>query len=196
MPQRTAQLSRETNETKIVVELYIDGCGDYEIDTGVGFFDHMLTHIAKHGRFDLTVNAQGDLQVDAHHTVEDVGIVMGQALKEAVGDKGGMVRFGSATVPMDEARVTAAIDFGGRGHLEYGLKLPTAKVDGFDTELVREFFRALAHNAAMSLHLTQQAGINTHHIIESAFKSFARALDEATRIDERISGVPSTKGQL
>ncbi len=196
MSQRTAQLSRETNETKIVVELNIDGCGDYEIDTGVGFFDHMLTHIAKHGRFDLTVKAQGDLQVDAHHTVEDVGIVMGQALKEAVGDKGGMVRFGSATVPMDEARVTAAIDFGGRGHLEYGLKLPTAKVDGFDTELVREFFRALAENAGMSLHLTQQAGINTHHIIESAFKSFARALDEATRIDERISGVPSTKGQL
>ncbi len=196
MPQRTAQLSRETNETKIVVELNIDGCGDYEIDTGVGFFDHMLTHIAKHGRFDLTVKAQGDLQVDAHHTVEDVGIVMGQALKEAVGDKGGMVRFGSATVPMDEARVTAAIDFGGRGHLEYGLKLPTAKLDGFDTELVREFFLALAHNAGMSLHLTQQAGINTHHIIESAFKSFARALDEATRIDERISGVPSTNGQL
>ncbi len=196
MPQRTAQLSRETNETKIVVELNIDGCGDYEIDTGVGFFDHMLTHIAKHGRFDLTVKAQGDLQVDAHHTVEDVGIVMGQALKEAVGDKGGMVRFGSATVPMDEARVTAAIDFGGRGHLEYGLKLPTAKMDGFDTELVREFFLALAENAGMSLHLTQQAGINTHHIIESAFKSFARALDEATRIDERITGVPSTKGQL
>jgi len=196
MPQRTAQLSRETNETKIVVELNIDGGGDYEIDTGVGFFDHMLTHIAKHGRFDLTVRAQGDLQVDAHHTVEDVGIVMGQALKEAVGDKGGMVRFGAASAPMDEALVAVAIDFGGRGHLEYGLKLPAAKVGDFDTELVREFFLALAENAGMSLHLTQQAGINTHHIIESAFKSFARALDEATRIDERISGVPSTKGQL
>ena len=196
MPPRTAQLTRETTETKITVELNVDGSGEYEIDTGVGFFDHMLTHIAKHGRFDLTVKAKGDLEVDAHHTVEDVGIVLGQVLGEAVGDKAGMVRFGEASCPMDEALVAVTIDFGGRGHLEYGLKLPAARVEDFDTELVREFFLALAHNAGMSLHLTQQAGINTHHIIESAFKSFARALDEATSLDERVSGVPSTKGKL
>ena len=196
MPQRSAQLSRETAETKIAVELNIDGSGQYEIDTGVGFFDHMLTHIAKHGLFDLKVKAEGDLEVDAHHVVEDVGIVLGQVLKEAGGDKRGMVRFGFACCPMDEALVTAAIDFGGRGYLEFGLKLPTAKVGDFDTELVREFFLALAHNAGLSLHLTQQAGINTHHIIESAFKSFARALAQATQLDPRVSEVPSTKGQL
>ena len=178
------------------MELNIDGSGQYEIATGVGFFDHMLTHIARHGRFDLKVKAGGDLEVDAHHTVEDVGIVLGQALAEAVGDKCGMVRFGFAACPMDEALVAVAIDFGGRSHLEFGLKLPTAKVGDFDTELVREFFLALTYNAGMSLHLTQQAGINTHHIIESAFKSFARALDQATSLDERISDVPSTKGQL
>lgn len=196
MPQRTAQLARETAETKIAVELNIDGSGEYEIDTGVGFFDHMLTHIAKHGLFDLKVKAAGDLEVDAHHVVEDVGIVLGQVLKEAGGDKAGMVRFGFACCPMDEALVTAAVDFGGRGHLEFGLKLPTAKVGDFDTELVREFFLALAHNAGLSLHLIQEAGINTHHIIESAFKSFARALDQATQLDPRVSEVPSTKGQL
>ncbi len=196
MSLRTAQLSRETAETNIQVQINLDGSGEGEIDTGVGFFDHMLSQLAKHGRFDLNIEARGDLEVDAHHTVEDVGIILGQALKEAVGDKQGMVRFGAASCPMDEALVAAAIDFGGRGHLEYGLKLPVANVGDFDTELVREFFIAVAHNAGMSLHLTQQAGINTHHIIESAFKSFARALDEATRLDERISGVPSTKGQL
>jgi len=196
MSPRTAQLTRETTETKITVELNVDGSGEYEIDTGVGFFDHMLTHIAKHGRFDLKIVAKGDLEVDAHHMVEDVGIVLGQALGEAAGDKAGMVRFGEASCPMDEALVTAALDFCGRGHLEYGLKLPAARVGDFDTELVREFFLALAHNAGMSLHLTQRAGINTHHIIESAFKSFARALDQATSLDERVSSVPSTKGKL
>ncbi len=196
MPQRTAQITRETAETKISVELDLDGTGEYEIDTGVGFFDHMLTHIAKHGRFDLKVQAEGDLQVDAHHTVEDVGIVFCQALKQAAGDKRGMVRFGAASCPLDEALVVATIDFGGRGHLEYKIKPPAAWVDDFDTELVREFFLAVAHNAGMSLHLTQQSGVNTHHIIESAFKSFARALDEATSLDARVSDVPSTKGQL
>lgn len=196
MPQRTAQITRETAETNITVELNLDGSGEYEIATGVGFLDHMLTHIAKHGRFDLRVQAQGDLEVDAHHTVEDVGIVFGQALKEAVGDKRGMVRFGTAGSPMDEALVEVAIDFGGRGHLEYKVKPPAARVGEFDTELVREFFLAVAHNAGMSLHLTQQAGVNTHHIIESAFKSFARALDEATRLDERVTDVLSTKGTL
>ena len=196
MSDRKAQILRETAETRIAVALDIDGSGAYEIATGVGFFDHMLTHIAKHGKFDLTVKAEGDLEVDAHHTVEDVGIVLGQALGEAVGDKCGMVRFGLAACPMDEALVVAALDFGGRAYLAYNLSLPTVRVGEFDTELVREFFAALAANAGISLHLTQQAGVNTHHIIESTFKSFARALDQATQLDPRTKDIPSTKGQL
>ena len=156
----------------------------------------MLSHIAKHGLIDLSVKASGDLEVDAHHTVEDVGIVLGQALAEAVGDKTGLVRFGSGTCPLDEALVSAVIDFGGRAHLEYRLDLPTEKVGDFDSQLAREFFLAVASNAGMSLHLVQQSGENTHHILESAFKSFARALDEATRVDPRKTDVPSTKGTL
>ncbi len=166
----------------------------------------MLTHIAKHGYFDLKVRAEGDLEVDAHHTVEDVGIVLGQALREAVGDKRGMVRFGLAACPMDEALVVAALDFGARSYLAYNLKLPTARVGEFDlptarvgefdTELVREFFAALVANAGISLHLTQQAGINTHHIIESVFKSFGRALDQATQLDPRSTdAVPRAGAQ-
>ena len=196
MSERRVELLRETAETKMAVELVLDGTGQCEIATGVGFFDHMLTHIAKHGYFDLKIRAEGDLEVDAHHTVEDVGSVLGQALREAVCDKRGMVRFGLAACPMDEALVTAALDFGGRAHLAYGLNLPTARIGEFDTELVREFFQAFVANAGISLHLTQQAGVNTHHIIESAFKSFARALDEATQLDPRRTDVPSTKGQL
>ncbi len=196
MSNRTAKITRETAETNITTQLDLDGSGNYEIATGVGFFDHMLSHIARHGYFDLAIKADGDLEVDAHHTVEDVGIVLGQALQEAVGDKRGMVRFGLAACPMDEALVTAALDFAGRAHLSYQLNLPTARVGQFDTELVREFFAALTANAGLSLHLTQQAGINTHHIIESAFKSFARALDQATQLDPRSENVPSTKGQL
>jgi len=196
MSERGAEISRRTAETTIAVKLDIDGSGNYEITTGVGFFDHMLSHIARHGYLDLAIKADGDLEVDAHHTVEDVGIVLGQALKEAVGDKEGMVRFGLAACPMDEALVVAALDFGGRAHLSYQLNLPTTRVGEFDTELVREFFAALTANAGLSLHLTQQAGVNTHHIIESAFKSFARALDQATQLDPRSENVPSTKGQL
>ncbi len=196
MSERKAEIVRETAETTISLELTVDGRGDCEIATGVGFFDHMLTHIAKHGYFDLKVRAEGDLEVDAHHTVEDVGIVLGQALREAVGDKRGMVRFGLAACPMDEALVVAALDFGARSYLAYNLKLPTARVGEFDTELVREFFAALVANAGISLHLTQQAGINTHHIIESVFKSFGRALDQATQLDPRSTDVPSTKGKL
>jgi len=196
MSERGAEISRRTAETTIAVKLDIDGSGNYEITTGVGFFDHMLSHIARHGYLDLAIKADGDLEVDAHHTVEDVGIVLGQALKEAVGDKEGMVRFGLAACPMDEALVVAALDFGGRAHLSYQLNLPTARVGEFDTELVREFFAALTANAGISLHLTQEAGVNTHHIIESAFKSFARALDQATRLDPRSEDVPSTKGKL
>ena len=196
MSDRRATITRQTAETAITVELDVEGSGVCDISTGVGFFDHMLSHIARHGYFDLAVQADGDLEVDAHHTVEDVGIVLGQALKKAVGDKQGMVRFGLAACPMDEALVVAALDFGGRAHLSYQLNLPAARVGQFDSELVREFFAALTANAGISLHLTQQAGINTHHIIESTFKSFARALDQATQLDPRSEDVPSTKGQL
>jgi imidazoleglycerol-phosphate dehydratase len=193
---RTAEITRNTNETKISLSLNLDGTGEYELDTGVGFFDHMLSHVAKHGLFDLTVKCVGDLHTDAHHTVEDVGIVFGQALAQAVGDKKGLVRFGRGMCPLDEALVTAIIDFGGRSHLEWRLELPAAKVGEFDTELAREFFLAVAANAGMSLHLRQESGLNAHHILESAFKSFGRALDEATQVDPRKTGVPSTKGTL
>lgn len=193
---RTARIERKTAETDITLEINLDGQGEYEIATGIGFFDHMLTHVAKHGKFDLQVAAHGDLQVDQHHTVEDVGIVLGQALKQAVGDKAGMARFGETTAPMDEALVTAVIDFGGRPYLEYGLQVPTQKVGDFDTELTREFFLAVVNNAGLNLHLRQGAGDNSHHIVEAAFKAFARALDQATRLDPRVSGVPSTKGTL
>ncbi|NLO73405.1 MAG: imidazoleglycerol-phosphate dehydratase HisB [candidate division WS1 bacterium] len=193
---RTARIERKTAETDIALEINLDGQGEYEIATGIGFFDHMLTHVAKHGKFDLQVAAHGDLQVDQHHTVEDVGIVLGQALRQAVGDKAGMARFGEATAPMDEALVTAVIDFGGRPYLEYGLQVPTQKVGDFDTELTREFFLAVTNHAGLNLHLRQGAGDNSHHIIEAAFKAFARALDQATRLDPRVSGVPSTKGTL
>lgn len=193
---RTASIRRETGETCVSVELSLDGTGLAEIKTGIGFFDHMLSHIARHGMFDLKVNAQGDRHVDDHHVVEDVGIVMGQAFREAVGDKRGMLRFGAAMCPLDEALVIIALDFSGRPHISWGLSLPAERVGGFDTELAHEFFKAFAHNARIALHVIQQAGENTHHILESAFKSLARALHEATRLDERVKDVPSTKGTL
>lgn len=174
----------------------IDGDGASEIVTGVGFFDHMLTQIARHGLLHLAVSANGDLHIDDHHTVEDAGIALGQALARALGDKAGIVRYGHAFVPMDEALVLCALDFSGRGHLEYGLNLPAQKIGTFDTELVREFFRAIASNAGLTLHLVQMSGTNSHHIAEAAFKAFGRALDAATRRDERVSGVPSSKGTL
>jgi imidazoleglycerol-phosphate dehydratase len=178
------------------LELVLDGCGEYEVHTGVGFFDHMLTHIARHGLFDLMVKASGDVEVDFHHLVEDVGIVLGSAIAAAVGDKKGLVRYGWAACPMDEALVMVAIDVGGRPHCRCELDLPVEKIGEFDTQLVNEFFAAVAGNAAVALHVVQQSGSNAHHIVESAFKSFARALDEATRLDERVAGVPSTKGVL
>jgi len=193
---REASISRETKETSVTLRLAFDGSGESSIQTGVGFFDHMLTHIAKHGFLTLEVEATGDHEVDDHHLVEDVGIVLGQALNEAVGDKAGMVRFGSGMCPLDEALVVAVLDFSGRAHLEYNLSLPAERVGEFDTELAHEFFRALVSNARISLHLMQQAGENSHHILESAFKSFGRALDQATQLDPRLSGVPSTKGTL
>lgn len=194
---RQASIKRETKETQIELWLDLDGSGAFEIATGVGFFDHMLSHIAKHGLLDLKLRATGDLHVDDHHLVEDVGIVFGQALAQAVGDKKGISRFGDALCPLDEALVGVALDLSGRSHLEFGLQFPTPKVGTFDTELVLEFFRAMAANAAMTLHLFQQAGLNSHHIAESAFKSFGRALRQAVEPDPRQAGtVPSTKGTL
>ncbi len=197
MSDRQASVSRETKETQIKLKLDLDGTGSYEIATGVGFFDHMLTHIAKHGMLDLQVQATGDTEVDAHHLVEDVGIVLGQAIAQAVGDKRGLVRYGSALCPMDEALVGVALDLSGRSYLNFDLQLPAAKVGEFDTELALEFFRALAANAEMTLHIWQQCGGNTHHLLEAAFKAFGRALDQATRIDpRRADDLPSTKGAL
>ncbi len=193
---RQSQVERRTNETDVSIKLNLDGAGKYAIDTGVGFFDHMLTHIAKHGLFDLEIKATGDVEVDYHHLVEDVGIVLGQAFHEAVGDKAGMIRFGAGLCPMDEALVIAVLDFSGRGHLTSNLAPGAPRVGKFDTELAREFFAAFAQNARLTLHLIQQAGDNAHHILESAFKSLGRALDQATQIDGRRTDVPSTKGTL
>lgn len=193
---RTANINRETRETRICVKLNLDGCGSFEVNTGVGFFDHMLSHVAKHGMLDLSIEAEGDLQIDAHHTVEDVGIVFGQALATAAGDKRGIVRYGHGLAPLDEALVMVVLDFGGRVHLQWDVNLPTPKVGDFDAELAREFFLAVSHNAGMAIHVRQLSGINTHHILESTFKSFGLALDQATGIDPRKGDVPSTKGTL
>ncbi len=192
---RTAQVSRKTKETDISLQLTLEGQGKSEVRTGVGFFDHMLDLLARHSGIDLTVQAAGDLHVDDHHLVEDVGIVLGEALKQALGDKRGLVRYGSATVPMDEALILCALDLGGRPYLAYGLELPAKRVKQFDVELVEEFFRALA-NSGMNIHLRQLAGRNTHHLIEGAFKAFARALGQAVEVSARVKGVPSTKGTL
>ena len=194
---RQATIKRETKETQIELWLDLDGSGRFDINTGVGFFDHMLSHISRHGLIDVRIQATGDLHVDDHHLVEDVGIVFGQALAQAIGDKKGITRFGDAMCPLDEALACVALDLSGRVHLEYGLKFPTQKVGSFDTELVLEFFRAVSANSAMTLHLWQQAGLNSHHIAESAFKSFGRALRMAVERDPRQEGaVPSTKGTL
>ncbi len=196
-PRRAAERRRTTRETDIVLRLDLDGDGSPgEIATGVGFFDHMLTHVARHGLLRLSVQCKGDLDVDDHHTVEDVGIALGQALGEAVGDKAGMVRYGAATIPMDEALVLCALDFSGRGGLYADLSFPDHRIGAFATELVEEFFHAVARSAGLTLHLRQLAGRNAHHIAEAAFKAFGRALDAATRLDARIEGVPSTKGVL
>lgn len=194
--RRTAERRRTTNETDITLRLELDGDGSSEIATGVGFFDHMLTHVARHGLLRLSVRCTGDLHVDDHHTVEDVGIALGEALREALGDKRGIVRYGSAAIPMDESLVLCALDFSGRGGLWDDLVFPDTRIGTFATELVEEFFRAVAANAGMTLHFRQLAGRNAHHIAEAAFKAFGRALDQATRRDERVGGIPSTKGVL
>jgi imidazoleglycerol-phosphate dehydratase len=194
--RRTAERRRTTNETDITLRLDLDGDGSSEIATGVGFFDHMLTHVARHGLLRLSVRCTGDLDVDDHHTVEDVGITLGEALREAVGDKRGLVRYGAAAIPMDESLVLCALDFSGRGGLWSELVFPDTRIGTFATELVEEFFRAVAANAGITLHLQQFAGRNAHHIAEAAFKAFGRALDQAVRRDDRVGGVPSTKGAL
>ena len=193
---RSAMISRATRETDIVVTLDVDGAGSVIVATGVPFFDHMLDAFGRHGLFDLDVAATGDLEVDAHHTVEDVGIVLGQAIAQALGDRAGITRFGSAAVPMDEALVLAAVDISGRGQLHWAVELPIEIIGTFDTTLAREFLIALAANAGLTLHVRSLAGENSHHIIEAAFKAVARALKEAVAIDPRVVGVPSTKGSL
>jgi len=192
---RKADISRKTKETAISLRLNLDGKGACRAKTGVGFLDHMLDLLARHGGLDLTVTAKGDVHVDDHHLVEDVGIVLGQALKKALGKKEGIARYGWAVVPMDEALVMCAVDLGGRPHLAYGLELPAKRVKGFDTELIEEFVRAVVNAAGMNLHLRQLDGRNTHHIIEAAFKAFARALGQAVAPSGK-AGVPSTKGVL
>jgi imidazoleglycerol-phosphate dehydratase len=193
---RTATINRKTAETEISLTLSLDGAGASDVSTGVGFLDHMLTLFARHGLMDLSVRCQGDLHVDQHHTVEDVGICLGMAIEQAVGDKRGIVRYGSFTVPMDETLVMVALDLSGRPYLACNLDTRGRKIGDFDAELAPEFFRAVANSARMNLHVHQFYGENGHHIVEAAFKAFARALDAATRQDERVIGVPSTKEVL
>jgi imidazoleglycerol-phosphate dehydratase len=192
---REARIERETRETKISVELGLDG-GDVTASTGVGFFDHMLELLGRHGRLALAVKAEGDLQTGAHHTVEDVGIALGQALDQALGDRAGIRRYAFTGVPMDESLATCAIDISGRPYCRFEADLPTAAIAGFDSELTEEFFRAVASNAKITLHLEARYGDNLHHLIEACFKAFARALRDAISIDPDEDGVPSTKGTL
>lgn len=194
---RIASISRTTKETDIQIELNLDGTGVTDIDTGVPFFDHMLDAFGRHGLFDLKVRCKGDIEVDAHHTVEDCGIVLGQALAQAIGDKRGIVRYGSSLLSMDETLIMAAVDFSGRGQCHADLNIPAEAVGNFDTELGVEFFIAFAANAGITLHIRQIAGVNSHHILEAAFKAVTRALKEAVAIDPRIADkIPSTKGAL
>ena len=194
--ERIAQITRNTNETKINMTLNLDGSGKANIHTGIGFFDHMLNSFARHGFFDLDFTVDGDLEVDTHHTIEDTGIVLGKAIKEAVGDKKGIVRYGTMILPMDAALLLCSLDLCGRPYLVYDLNLDREKVGDLETEMIREFFYAVSYGAEMNLHVKQLSGINNHHIIEGAFKAFAKALDSATRYDARITDVLSTKGVL
>ena len=194
---RTAKINRQTAETNIALTLNLDGSGESEIQTGCGFLDHMLTLFAKHGRFDLTVCCKGDTYVDDHHTVEDIGICLGQAFSNALSDKKGIRRYGNMILPMDESLILSVVDLSGRGYLGLALQIPTEKVGTFDTELVEEFFLAFIRNAQCTLHIRQLAGSNSHHIIEGTFKSVARSLREAVSIDDAFADeIPSTKGVL
>ncbi|MBD5157408.1 MAG: imidazoleglycerol-phosphate dehydratase HisB [Butyrivibrio sp.] len=193
---RYARINRKTSETDIELTLELDGKGEAAVDTGIGFFDHMLKSFAKHGLFDLNVKIKGDLHVDCHHTVEDAGIVLGAAIKKALGDKNSIKRYGSFLLPMDEALVMCAIDLSGRPYLVYDAKFGAERVGYFDTEMAKEFFYAVSYSAGMNLHIKEMYGENSHHIIEAMFKAFARALDEAVTVDPRVGGLPSTKGAL
>jgi imidazoleglycerol-phosphate dehydratase len=193
---RTVQIQRQTSETRITLQVNLDGTGTVDIATGVGFFDHMLTLFAKHSLIDLTVQAHGDLHIDPHHTVEDVGIVLGKALAQTLGDKAGIRRYGHFTLPMDETLVTVALDLSGRPYLVWKAEIPQTKLGTYDTELTEDFWQAVATNAGMNLHVLCHHGRNTHHIIEAIFKATARALRQAVEIDPRAPGIPSTKGSL
>ena len=194
---RSAEVKRKTAETDVSVKLNLDGKGTCCIETGIGFLDHMLVLLAKHSRFDLEIKCVGDINVDGHHTTEDIGIALGQAFKEALGDKAGINRYADTLLPMDEALILTAVDISGRPYLRYNLEIPAAMVGDFDTELVREFFVAFAFNGGVTLHIRQIDGVNSHHIIEGTFKSFARSLKDAVAVDENLGGeIPSSKGVL
>jgi imidazoleglycerol-phosphate dehydratase len=193
---RSADISRTTRETRISLSLALDGTGAGARDTGIGFFDHLLDALARHGRFDLEVRAQGDLETGPHHTVEDTGLALGQAIDQALGDRGGIHRFGEATVPMDEARASAVIDISGRPYTAFEAELPPVRVGDLDADLAEEFFRAVASAAKLTLHLEVEAGTNAHHMVEAAFKAFGLALRRAVTLDPTETGVPSTKGLL
>ncbi len=193
---RNASVNRTTKETDIQMTLSIDGSGESKVDTGIGFFNHMLEGFAKHGFFDFNLTVKGDLHVDGHHTVEDVGIVLGTAIKEALGDKAGIVRYGSCILPMDDALALCAVDLCGRPYFSFECDFTVEKVGYLDTELIREFFYAVSYSAGMNLHIKMLSGMNNHHMIEAMFKAFAKALDQATSKDERITNVLSTKGSL
>ena len=193
---RTSKVDRNTKETQIVCELNLDGTGTAKVDTGIGFLDHMLNSFARHGFFDLTLSVKGDLYVDCHHTIEDTGIVLGQAIKEAVGNKEGIKRYGSSLLPMDETLVLCAIDLSGRPYLNFDMTFTAERVGYYDTEMVKEFFYAVSYAAGMNLHIKQMDGSNNHHLIEAAYKAFAKALDEATMAEPRLTGTLSTKGTL
>ena len=194
--KRTADLTRTTKETQIALSLNLDGTGVSKIDTGIGFFDHMLDGFSRHGFFDLKCNVKGDLDVDGHHTVEDTGIVLGSAIKEAVGNKKGIARYGFFILPMDDALCLCAVDLCGRPYFEFECNFTTPRIGGLDTELIREFFYAVSYSAGMNLHIKMISGINNHHMAEAMFKAFAKALDMAVTADERIQDVLSTKGSL
>ncbi|SER62683.1 imidazoleglycerol-phosphate dehydratase HisB [Lachnobacterium bovis] len=193
---RCAKINRKTSETDIRAIFEVDGDGKSKINTGIGFFNHMLEGFSKHGFFSLNLQCDGDLEVDCHHTIEDCGIVLGEAIKEAIGDKRGIKRFGSSFVPMDETLVFCAVDLSGRPYLVFDANFTTEKVGDFDTEMVKEFFYAISYSAMMNIHIRVISGENNHHIIEAMFKAFARALDEATKYDDRVQGLLSTKGSL
>lgn len=193
---RKASVERNTSETKIKIDLNLDGTGKADINTGIGFFDHMLNGFTKHGLFDMNVKINGDLEVDGHHSIEDCGIVLGQAIKDAVGDKKGISRFGYFILPMDDALALVSIDLGGRPYLDFQCDFPVEKCGEMETDMVREFFYAISYSAMMNIHVKMLSGVNAHHMIEAIFKAFAKALDQATSYDPRIEGVASTKGVI